>query len=292
VAVHAADREHTLLAAPPGLPPHARERGRRQRRERLPVLPEQLELGRAEPVVALAPAQVEAVLEQPLIERGDVVEGRDGHEEVPPVAADLVLDVAPLVARAGVGEGVAGPVVRREEPEGLRRPDLAPDAPADLGGVVEDRPPRHAARELEDVAEPLADALGRLAPEDLGEPHVGVREGDGQALAPGEDATHPEVRLAEAGLHLAGQPAQGQEALGVPAVALAGHLLAPAPDVALHGGVGPLVAELVAEPHVHPHGRVALLAPVPAVVVEPGVYRRLVGREQPAPRLPPLRRLR
>nr|WP_232204390.1 hypothetical protein [Olsenella profusa] len=110
-------------------------------------------------MVALARAEVEAVPEQPAVERGDVVERRDGHEEVPPVAPDLVLDVALLVARVGVGEGVVGPVVRREAPEELREPDLAPDAPADLGGVVEDGPPRHAAGELEHVAEPLADAL-------------------------------------------------------------------------------------------------------------------------------------
>ena len=125
--------------------------------------------------------------------------------------------------------------MRREAPEELREPDLAPDAPADLGGVVEDGPPRHAAGELEHVAEPLADALGRLAPEHLGGPHVGVREGDGQVLAPGDHAADPEVRLPEVDLDLAGQPAQRKEALGVPAVALPGHLLAAAPDVALHG---------------------------------------------------------
>lgn len=180
----AAYGEGALFVARPGLPPHARERGRRQQRERLPVLPEQLELGRAEPVVALALAQVEAVLEQPLVERGDVVEGRNGHEEVPPVAADLVLHIALLVARIGIGEGVVEPVVRREAAEELRDPDRLPDAPADLGGVVEDGPAGHAAYELEDAAQPLADALGRLAPEDLGEPHVGVRERDGQVLAP------------------------------------------------------------------------------------------------------------
>lgn len=39
--------------------------------------------------MALALAQVEAVFEQPAAERADVVERRDGDEEVPPVAADL-----------------------------------------------------------------------------------------------------------------------------------------------------------------------------------------------------------
>ena len=256
-----------------------------------PSSPEQLGLGRTEPVVALALAQVEAVVEQPAVERPDVVERRDGDEEVPPVAADLVLDVALLVARAGVGEDVVEPVVRREAAEELRGPHLPADASADLGGVVEDRPPRHAADELEDVAEPLADALGRLAPEDLGEAHVGVREGDGQVLAPGGHPADPEVRLAEVDLDLAGQPSQRQEPLGVPAVALAGHLLPTALDVALHGGVAARVALLVAKPRVDPRRRVALLAPVPAVVVEPGVDRLLVGREQLALRLAPPRGL-
>lgn len=181
------------------------------------------------------PAGARAVPEEPAVGRGDVVERRDGHEEVPPVAPGLVLGVAPLVARVGVGEGVTGPVVRREAPEELRRPGLAPDAPADLGGAVEDGPPRHAARELEHVAEPLADALRGLAPEHLGGPHVGVREGGGRVLAPGGHAADPEVRLPEVGLDLAGQPARRKEALGVPAVALPGHLLAAAPGVAARG---------------------------------------------------------
>ena len=181
--------------------------------------------------------------------------------------------------------------MRREASEGPRGPGLAPDAPAHLGGVVEDRPPRHAAGELEDVAGPLADALGGLAPKGLGEPNVGVREGDGQVLAPGDHAADPGVRLAEVDLDLAWQPAQRQEALGVPAIAIPGHLLAPAPDVALHGGVGAAVAEPVPEPRVRPHGRVAPPAPVPAVVVEPGVDRPLVGGERLALRLPPPRGL-
>lgn len=96
----------------------------------------------------------------------------------------LVLDVALLVARVGVGEGIVESVVGREVAEELRCPHLPADAPTDLCGVVEDRPPGNAADKLEDVAEPLADALCRLAPEDLGEPDVGGREGDRQVLAP------------------------------------------------------------------------------------------------------------
>lgn len=77
---------------------------------------------------------------------------------------------------------------------------------------------------------------------------------------------------------LARQPSQRQEPLGVPAVALAGHLLA-ALDVALYGGVAVRSALLIAKSHVDPRRRVALLAPDPAVVVEPGVDRLLVWRE-------------
>jgi hypothetical protein len=119
--------------------------------------------------------------------------------------------------------------------KGPRGPGPAPDAPADLGGVVEGGPPRHAAGEPERVAEPLADAPGGLSPEHPGGPRVGAREGDGQAPAPGGHAADPEARLPEVGPGLAGQPAERKEALGVPVVALPGHLLAPAPGVALHG---------------------------------------------------------
>lgn len=114
------------------------------------------------------------------------MEGRHRHERVPAVASGLVLDVALLVARVGVGEGVVEPVVRGEAAEEFREPDLGADPPADLGGVVEDRPAGDASGELEHVAEPLADALGGLAPEGLGGSHVGVREGDGAVPAPGD----------------------------------------------------------------------------------------------------------
>lgn len=57
--------------------------------------------------------------------------------------------------------------------------------------------------------------------------------------------------------------------------------------MALHGGVAVRSALLIAKSHVDPRRRVALLAPVPAVVVEPGVDRLLVWREDlalgPAP---------
>ena len=44
-------------------------------------------------------------------------------------------------------------------------------------------------------------------------------------LASGDHAVAPEVRLPEVDLDLAGQPAQGQVTLGVPADALLGYLL-------------------------------------------------------------------
>lgn len=50
---------------------------------------------------------------------------------------------------------------------------LVPDPPAGLGGIVEDRPAGDASGELEHVAEPLTDAPGGLAPEDLGGPTSG-----------------------------------------------------------------------------------------------------------------------
>ena len=203
------------------------------------------------------------------------------------MASDLVLDAAPPVARARAGGGAAGPVARREASEGPREPGLAPDAPAHPGGVVEGRPPRHAAGEPGGVAGPLADAPGGLALEGPGGPDVGVREGGGRALAPGDRAADPEARLAGVGPGPAQQPARRREAPGVPATAIPGHPLAPAPDAAPRGGVRAAVAEPVPGPHTRPRSRVAPLAPVPAAVVGPGAGRPLAGGERLALRLPP-----
>ena len=153
-----------------------------------------------------------------------------------------------------------------EASEEVRGPVLAPDAPAELGGVVVDRPTGDASGELEHGAEPLADALGGLAPEGLGGPHAGAREGDGGAPAPANHAANPETRLPEVHLGLAGQPAELQVPLHVPGVPLLRHLLAPAPRVALRGGVGTAVALLVAQADEDSGGRVPLLPPVVAVV--------------------------
>ena len=103
------------------------------------------------------------------------------------------------------------PVVRGELPEELRGDDPRPDAVADLHGVVEHGAPRDPSQELEHAPEPLADALGRLAPEDLGEADVGVRKVHDEEVAAPRDAAHAEVRLPEVDLALAGRPAGRQE---------------------------------------------------------------------------------
>ena len=207
------------------------------------------------------------------------------------MAADLVLHVALLVARPGVGERVVEPVVRGEEPEEVAHQDPVAHAAADLGGVVEDGAPGRPADELEDVPGPLAHALGGLAPEDLGEADVRVREARGEVVPARRHAPDPEVGLPEVHLALSRQPGELEVAGRVPCVALGGHLLPAAPDVALHRGVAALVALLLAEPHVDAHGGVPLLAPVAAVVLEPRVDRGLVGREGRALRLRRPRRL-
>lgn len=61
--------------------------------------------------------------------------------------------------------------------------------------------------------------------------------------------------------------------------------------MALHVGAAARAALLIAKPHVDPRRRVMLLAPVPAVVVEPGVDCLLVWREDLALGPAPLRGL-
>ena len=253
---------------------------------------EELGFRPAEPVVDLALAERHACLQEPTVEGLDVAECRDGHERVPSVGPHLVLHVPPPVSRIGAGEGVAEPIVRGEPAEELGDPDLGPEAPADLRGIVEHRPGRHASHELEHVPEPLADALGGLSPEHLREPDAGVGEGDGQVLSPRDDAPHPEVRLAEVDLAFAGKPAELQIALRVATAALLGHLLAPLLHIALHGGIGASVAVLLPQPVIHLRGGVVLLAPAAHVAIEPGVYLPGIGREQLALGRPLLRHLR
>lgn len=146
--------------------------------------------------------------------------------------------------------------------EGLRGPEPVAALAADPGGVAEHYPGRHAAEELEDVAEPLADALGVLAGEQLRDGGVGAR---GPAL-PG------------AGPGLAGGPAEVEEAPGG-----GGDLGAHALDEPAHGPVGRLAAALVAEPLVDALGAVPLLVPAPGVLLEPPPHHGLVGVDAALP---------
>jgi hypothetical protein len=170
VAVYAAEHHLALLvgAARPRLPPHAGERRRRKWEQGLAVALGELELGHAEAVVALA-GEVEAVLEQALVELHDVVEARYGDEQGAAMGAHHVLAVALLVSGAGVGEAVVETAVGGEELEHLADADLGAEAAADLRGIVEDRAHGNAADGLEHVAQALAHALRGFAPEDLRE---------------------------------------------------------------------------------------------------------------------------
>lgn len=138
----------------------------------------------------------------------------------------------------------------------------------------------NAADVLEDGGEALADALGRLPAEHLGDAHVGIGEGQHEEAEAPLDAPDVEVRLAEVGLGGAGRPVQVQEPL-----ALAAALGLEHPHVLAHGGLGDVDALLLGEPDEYPVGSVALLPPGPAVLVEPGLYERAVRVEDaPAPR--------
>ena len=216
----AARLEAALGVALPRHPRHAGEGRAWQRGHRGAVLLEEPGLRGPLPVVRLPLRGGRAALQKPAVERLDVVEGGDRDEQVAPERPHLVLHAALLVARVGVGEAVVEAVVGGERPEERRRHDLGADPAADLGGVVEHRPRRHAAGELERGAQPVAHALGRLAPEHLGEPDVGVRELDHQVVAPPERPADAEVRLAEVDLALAGAPIEDQVPLGLALPAL------------------------------------------------------------------------
>lgn len=178
------------------------------------------------------------------------------------------------MAGVGVGEGRLEPVVGAhpgEEP-GLGHLGSAP-APG-AGGVVEHDAVRDAADVPEGVLEPLADALGRLAGEQLAEPHVGVGEAEREEvharLLPLED----HVDVAEVGLRLAGRPHQLHEGhVRRP------HLGPPLAHVSLHDAVAALVGRLPEQALVDPLGGVALLAPHAPVRLQNGVDERLVGVE-------------
>jgi hypothetical protein len=210
--------------------------------------------------VALA-GEVEAVLEQALVELHDVVEARYGDEQGAAMGARHVLAVALLVSGAGVGEAVVETAVGGEGLEHPADADLGAEAAADLRGIVEDRAHGNAADGLEHVAQALAHALRGFAPEDLREADVRMGEADGEVLAANGDATHLEARLAEVHLALTGQPPERQVPRGVAPVALNGHLPPLPAHVALRGGVAALVVLLLAQTHVDPGRGVALPAP-------------------------------
>ena len=140
------------------------------------------------------------------------------------------------------------------------------------------------------TAQPLADALGRLAPEDLREPDVGVREFHHEEVAPRDDAAHAEVRLPEVDLALAGRPVEQQESLRLAGVELGGELPAPAPHVPPDRRVRPPEPLLRDQPVEDLPRGVALLVPAAPVLAEPRVDRLREGLQQRRLGRPPDRR--
>lgn len=267
VAAPLADRDLALLVGGARDVGDAVEGLGRQPEHRQPVGLEEIELALALYPVGLV-GHGEAALEQPAVEGAGVPQLGDGDEEVAAHAAHLVLDAALLVARAGVAEPEAEAVVGAAGGEQLGRPDPAADAAADAGRVVEDDLGRHAADALEDVAQGLADALRRLAREDLGQPDVGVRERHHEEAQRGPHPPHVEVGLAEVGLRLAGAP----DEVEVPGVGRLRRAAGPnLPDAPLHGADGDVGAALGDEPVVDALCGMALLASAAHVVVEPGL---------------------
>lgn len=267
MAAPLADRDLALLVGGARDVGDAVEGLGRQPEHRQPVGLEEIELALALYPVGLV-GHGEAALEQPAVEGAGVPQLGDGDEEVAAHAAHLVLDAALLVARAGVAEPEAEAVVGAAGGEQLGRPDPAADAAADAGRVVEDDLGRHAADVLEDVAQGLADALRRLAREDLGQPDVGVRERHHEEAQRGPHPPHVEVGLAEVGLRLAGAP----DEVEVPGVGRLRRAAGPnLPDAPLHGADGDVGAALGDEPVVDALCGMALLASAAHVVVEPGL---------------------
>lgn len=215
-----------------------------------------------------------APVEQPPVPRCRVPDLGNRYEQVAADGPHLVLDVALLVAGIGVAEAVAEPVMGAAGLEQLGRSRRVRDAPADARRVVEDDLPRNPAEVLEDVAEGLADALGVLAGEELGEAHVREGEREREVAQAGAHAAQIEIGLAEVGLRLARRPRQIEVALAVRRPA--GLRL---PDIALHGADGHLGAAFRDQAVVDPLGGMALLAVVPQVVCEPLVDQGLAGVE-------------
>ena len=152
----------------------------------------------------------------------------------------------------------------REPAEQLGGANPAADPSADAGGVVGDDPGGNAADVLEYLLRGLAHALGVLAREHLGEPDVGARECEHEEARPRADAGHVEVRLAEVGLGLSRPPDQVEEPAG-----LGCALLPELGGVAADGGLADIRPAFADQPLPDAPGRVALLAPVPGVILQP-----------------------
>lgn len=187
-----------------------------------PVLHEQLRFWLPLDPVRLVGQPHAPVEERPVVALG-AADGRDGHEQVAPDHANLVLDAALLVARVRVAEREVEPVMRGARLEEPRRAHPAAHAAAHAGGVVEHYARWHAADVLEDVLQSLADALGVLSREHLGESDVGERERQHEEAQPAPEPVDIEVRLAEVGLGLAWLPHEVEVA--APGLAPLGALL-------------------------------------------------------------------
>ncbi len=221
----AAGLEGALSVALHRDPPGARERRRGERRERRPVVPEELQLRLAFAVARLALGEGQTGAEQAPVVRLHVSYLRHRREEILPDRPNPVLHQPLLIPRAGVGEAVTDPVMRGKAVEERGGGDLRVDPAADLGSVVEDGAQRHAPDELNNAPEPLADAL-RVSPQNTWtKPTLEWGERDHEEMAPVDHAAHAEVRLAEVDLALAGQPVEQEEPLHLADVEPDGELL-------------------------------------------------------------------
>lgn len=95
--------------------------------------------GPAEPLLVAEPLFGMGVerLGKPPVVALEVVHLGHGHEEVPPGAADLALDVSPLLAGARVAEAGREAVAQPEPAEEVGPHDRVAPPPPGLGGVVE-----------------------------------------------------------------------------------------------------------------------------------------------------------
>ena len=165
---------------------------------------------------------------------------------------------------------------------------LRADPAADLGGVVEDGAQRHASDELDHALEPLADALRGLAPENLGEPDVGVGN---ETTRKWPRVTTPRTRKSawpKSTWHSPGSQSSRRNPCASRASSPAASSLAPAPHVPSDRRVGALEPLLRDEAVVDPLRGMALLAPAAPVFQEPRVDQGLEGLEQGDPGAPPI----